>query len=111
MITYWTDFAKYDDPNYSKSNLDAEYWQKFGAENFNKLTAAEKMDIGKYLWIRDSNIGMKTGFSSHKCDYWKYTKDSTFSSTNNFFQKVVFWYQKYFLSIFKHIFTIFRTSK
>ena len=86
MITYWTNFAKYDDPNYSS---DFENWEPFVAKStdMSQMTAVEKMNKGRYLLFSNENIKMITGFSEHKCDFWNYTldgvKSNAASSVNN----------------------------
>lgn len=72
-MKYWSDFAKYDDPNYSKSNAR---WNQFGDKmSLTYLDATNKMRVGKYLLFTNDNIGMTYDYSSHKCDFWNYTKN------------------------------------
>ena len=83
---YWTDFCKYDDPNYSKSIRDKDFWMPFGNKiNLNHLSANEKMSTGKFLLLTNDEISMTRDFSRHQCKFWNYTRDSNvdFSGANN----------------------------
>ena len=77
VIEYWTNFAKYDDPNSLKPSMDSEYWQPFAESSINLdiLTAQEKLNVGRYLLMENSAIRTSTGFSTFKCDFWNYTTD------------------------------------
>ena len=83
MITYWTNFAKYDDPNYSDHLATIEKWEPFASKStdLSVMSAVEKMNTGRYLLIANEKIKMMTGFSQHKCDFWEYTLDSSATST------------------------------
>ena len=77
MINYWTNFAKYDNPNYLKPTYDSEYWQLFldNSIDLESLTAEQKLNTGRYLKIEKSQIKTIQGFSQHQCKIWNYTKD------------------------------------
>lgn len=73
-MRYWSDFAKYDDPNYSQANAR---WNQFGDRlSLSYLSATNKMRVGQYLLLTNDNIGMTYDYSSHKCDFWNYTKNA-----------------------------------
>lgn len=76
-MEYWTNFAKYDDPNSLDSSTDSEYWQPFAdsSANLDTLTAEGKLAIGRYLLMENTAIRTVTGFASFKCDFWNYTSD------------------------------------
>lgn len=83
VMNYWTNFAKYNDPNYSKSPGDSQYWQALNEQstNLNTLTAAEKLNTARYLRLTNDAITTVTGFGSHQCDFWNYTKNGDLVDT------------------------------
>jgi hypothetical protein len=70
FISVWSNFVKYDDPNYGK-NIDREdFWKKFTHFQIN-LEDSEKTN-GNYISFKNERIHMKIDdFSSHKCSFWK----------------------------------------
>jgi len=40
------------------------------------------MRLGEYLLFTNDNIAMNYDFSSHKCDFWNYTKNGKFFDMN-----------------------------
>lgn len=83
MIKYWTNFVKYDDPNFSDNLLTSslEIWKPFYYDSalLKRMTAKEKMNNGQYLQLKQNNTVMIAGFSKHRCDFWNNTKDSNSS--------------------------------
>ena len=80
MIKYWTNFIKFDDPNYSDSLLSSylEIWKPFYYDStlLGNMTAKEKMNNGQYLQLKQNGTQMVAGFTMHHCDFWNNTKDS-----------------------------------
>jgi hypothetical protein len=65
MITFWTNFVKYDDPNgLNRPNMNESkvYWDTFK----NKKTGSEN----NYLFLKNEGISMASGYSEHNCDLW-----------------------------------------
>ncbi len=65
IVTYWTNFVKYDNPNFLNASTNAsDYWRPFSKNN--------KTQIDSYL-VFDTNgqINMRSGYSSHQCEFWK----------------------------------------
>ena len=87
MITLWTNFAKYDNPNNQKSTQDSDYWHPFADSsiNFQTLTAIQKMDIAKYYLITNSTmLTVSNDFSKHRCDFWNYTRDGSLVNNSGY---------------------------
>ena len=71
FLNYWINFVKHDDPNYSlNSGLSA--WSSF--INNSQMKVNGFSDVGRFLSLRTQDIKMNTGFSSHKCVFWNYTR-------------------------------------
>lgn len=84
IITYWTNFAKYNDPNFVSGALaEISLWSPFArqSDNLDELTAVEKMEVGRYIWFLNEKTRMVSGFSDYRCDYWNYTRDSVYNSS------------------------------
>ena len=51
------------------------------------------MRLGKYLLFKNDKIEMRNDFSSHKCDFWNYTKNAEIAisnATSNVFNIILF---------------------
>ena len=71
FLKYWVDFIKYDDPNFSqKSGLSQ--WDSFLDGSQMNMVDIER--VGRVLRLKANDTKMTTGFSSHKCAFWNYTR-------------------------------------
>lgn len=103
IITYWTNFAKYNDPNYVSGDLaEISLWKSFArqSDNLDELTAVEKMNVGSYLWFLNEKTRMVSGFSDYKCDYWNHTRDSVDNSSPSGKVNVASWIMILILAFF-----------
>ena len=85
LITYITDFIVHDDPSFTKNKCDSDYWKKFVSDstNLKKMSAKQKMDSGRYLYLHETDTKMMKGFSQHKIAFWNFTSDAATIQTNN----------------------------
>ena len=71
FLKYWVNYIKYDDPNFS---------QKFGLSQWDSFFDGSQMNMvdiergGRVLRLKANDTKMTTGFSSHKCAFWNYTR-------------------------------------
>jgi hypothetical protein len=104
FLSYFVNFIKYDDPNYSASNTKQVYWQTFmdNDVNLEQLNAQQKLTISKYLVFGQNTTYMASDFSSHNCDFFGYV-----SSNNVVSSSIMTVNSKYhFLSILAYFFLI-----
>lgn len=72
FLNYWLNFIKYNNPNYALTN-GLSKWNAF-IQNYNiKMNLTE---LSQYLYLKPDAIQIKTGFASHKCQFWNYTNSA-----------------------------------
>ncbi len=79
IIKYWTNFVKFDDPNYSDSLISSnvEVWKPFyNSKPLKNMLAKEKLNNANYLVLNFNNTRMVSGLSKHRCEFWNNTRDS-----------------------------------
>ena len=83
-MTYWANFIKYEDPNFSGGSK-SERWESFvsDANTMSRMSAEEKMHVAKYLLFANEGIKMSSGLLEHKCAYWNYTVDSNYGTRSS----------------------------
>ena len=64
FLSYWINFIKYNDPNYSVDDDDLENWKPFGSKHSSKHSV-------NYLKFGQDNIELIKGFEDHKCNFWE----------------------------------------
>jgi hypothetical protein len=84
FLSYFVNFIKYDDPNYSTDKTNQVYWQTFMGNDINleQLNAQQKLTIAKYLVFGQNATYMASGFSSHNCDFLGYVKSNNVVSSS-----------------------------
>ena len=65
IINYWSNFIRYDDPNY----IGEGGWLPFNEPG------SQPNDTGNFIVFANSGIRMESDYSSHKCGYWNFTND------------------------------------
>ncbi len=88
VINYWTNFVKFDNPNYLKKPSELDYWSTY-------LNNATKTFDNYLIFTNENQIKMSTGgYTSHKCEFWKNSgsKMAIFNNKPNaFFAVLIVW--------------------
>jgi len=60
-------------------NVNLPNWQPFvdTSVKWGKMNASQKLATGRYLVFGQDSITMKSGFSTHNCEFWNYTSSAT----------------------------------
>lgn len=75
ILSYWINFIITDNPNGELKS--GAFWLPYNiGKNTGYMRANEKMKKGNYLLMKNDEIKMTNDFSSHKCKYWNYVKNS-----------------------------------
>ena len=85
IITYWTNFVKFNNPNYVHKN-ETEYWEPFVVD---KSQLENITNSGGYLVFENNSIQMVKGYSSHNCIFWNYTASPMSNSCFKFGSRVL----------------------
>ena len=67
FITCFTNFVKYEDPNYNRSTNDKDYWDPFFDDSISLIDETER-DIKNdrnYLLITNRKVSMTEDYSKH----------------------------------------------
>jgi carboxylesterase type B len=99
FLNYWINFIKYDDPNYSM-NSGLNEWKPFVS---NARMRFNFTDVGGYLTLKADDIEMKTGYSSHRCVFWNYTR--LVNSSNRLLAKNRFNFILLILYFFRYLYS------
>jgi len=80
FLYYWTNFIKYNDPNYLRPNIKTESWLPFSddSKTLEKANASAQLTSARYLVFNQNDFIMSNDFSVHQCDLWGYTSNISF---------------------------------